>query len=68
MEANMAKNENKAVATANVPVDEYRDLVAIRSRVEGMVDFAMNTKNATIDDCLLILGVKREKVNQDETK
>lgn len=68
----MAKNnENKAVdtvSTVNIPSVEYRDLVAIRSRIEGMVDFAMNTKNATIDDCLLILGVKREKVNQDETK
>lgn len=60
----MAKNNyTEAVNTDTIRIStaEYRDLVAIRSRVEGMVDFAMNTKYASLDDCLLILGVKREK-------
>lgn len=64
----MAKNNfTEAVNTDTVRIStaEYRELVAIRSRVEGMVDFAMNTKYASLDDCLMILGVKREK---DEIK
>ena len=28
-----------------------------------MVDFAINHENATLDDCLMILGVKREEIS-----
>lgn len=50
----------------NIPVEEYKNLVAIKSRVEAMVDYALNKDYARLEECLLILGIKKENDGKDE--